>query len=121
MQLLLGYGVGSPPVRLRLRDRYGTNPSPHWAPATGSAACVIGDSYHYGVAPRDIEESSVLAAIAEFDKLGAAEFLKRYDFGPSSNALWVYVSYLRAKLEADGEPRLLQTVRGLGYVLREQE
>src|SRR4051812_17510826 len=43
-----------------------------------------------------------------------------YDFGPSSNALWVYVSYLRAKLEAGGEPRLVQTVRGLGYVLREQ-
>ncbi|NUS13135.1 MAG: response regulator transcription factor [Streptomyces sp.] len=43
-----------------------------------------------------------------------------YDFGPSSNALWVYVSYLRAKLEADGEPRLVQTVRGLGYVLREE-
>ncbi|MFG1806440.1 response regulator transcription factor [Streptomyces sp. NPDC049040] len=42
-----------------------------------------------------------------------------YDFGPSSNALWVYVSYLRAKLEAGGEPRLVQTVRGLGYVLRE--
>jgi len=42
-----------------------------------------------------------------------------YDFGPTSNALWVYVSYLRAKLEADGEPRLVQTVRGLGYVLRE--
>jgi two-component system response regulator MprA len=42
-----------------------------------------------------------------------------YDFGPSSNALWVYMSYLRAKLEADGEPRLVQTVRGLGYVLRE--
>ncbi|WP_433440714.1 response regulator transcription factor [Nonomuraea sp. CA-141351] len=43
-----------------------------------------------------------------------------YDFGPSSNALWVYISYLRAKLEAGGEPRLIQTVRGLGYVLREQ-
>ncbi|WP_405658039.1 response regulator transcription factor [Streptomyces sp. NBC_00079] len=43
-----------------------------------------------------------------------------YDFGPSSNALWVYISYLRTKLEADGEPRLIQTVRGLGYVLREQ-
>jgi two-component system response regulator MprA len=42
-----------------------------------------------------------------------------YDFGPSSNALWVYVSYLRRKLEAAGEPRLIQTVRGLGYVLRE--
>ncbi|WP_092652915.1 response regulator transcription factor [Actinopolymorpha singaporensis] len=43
-----------------------------------------------------------------------------YDFGPSSNALWVYISYLRGKLEAGGEPRLLQTVRGLGYVLREE-
>jgi two-component system response regulator MprA len=43
-----------------------------------------------------------------------------YDFGPSSNALWVYISYLRGKLEAEGEPRLLQTVRGLGYVLREE-
>ncbi|MEV6104238.1 response regulator transcription factor [Streptomyces sp. NPDC051940] len=43
-----------------------------------------------------------------------------YDFGPSSNALWVYVSYLRAKLEAAGEPRLIQTVRGLGYVLRKE-
>lgn len=43
-----------------------------------------------------------------------------YDFGPSSNALWVYISYLRGKLEADGEPRLIQTVRGLGYVLRSE-
>jgi two-component system, OmpR family, response regulator MprA len=43
-----------------------------------------------------------------------------YDFGPSSNALEVYVGYLRRKLEADGEPRLLQTVRGVGYQLREQ-
>ena len=42
-----------------------------------------------------------------------------YDFGPRSNNLWVYVSYLRSKLEAGGEPRLLHTVRGLGYVLRD--
>jgi two-component system response regulator MprA len=41
-----------------------------------------------------------------------------YDFGESSNSLEVYVGYLRRKLEAGGEPRLLQTVRGLGYVLR---
>ncbi|HVQ96974.1 MAG TPA: response regulator transcription factor [Mycobacteriales bacterium] len=41
-----------------------------------------------------------------------------YDFGPGSNALWVYISYLRGKLEAGGEPRVIQTVRGLGYVLR---
>ena len=42
-----------------------------------------------------------------------------YDFGPSSNSLEVFVSYLRRKLEAGGEPRLLHTVRGVGYVLRE--
>jgi two-component system response regulator MprA len=43
-----------------------------------------------------------------------------YDFGASSNALWVYVGYLRRKLEEGGEPRLLQTVRGVGYALREE-
>ncbi|HEX3736819.1 MAG TPA: response regulator transcription factor [Solirubrobacterales bacterium] len=42
-----------------------------------------------------------------------------YDFGPSSNSMEVYVGYLRRKLELDGEPRLIQTVRGVGYVLRE--
>ena len=42
-----------------------------------------------------------------------------YDFGPSGNALRVYIGYLRRKLEADGEPRLIQTVHGVGYVLRE--
>jgi two-component system response regulator MprA len=42
-----------------------------------------------------------------------------YDFGPTSNALEVYIGYLRRKTEADGEPRLIHTVRGVGYVLRE--
>jgi two-component system, OmpR family, response regulator MprA len=42
-----------------------------------------------------------------------------YDFGPSSNALEVYIGYLRRKTEAADEPRLIQTVRGVGYVLRE--
>jgi two-component system response regulator MprA len=42
-----------------------------------------------------------------------------YDFGPTSNALEVYVGYLRRKTEADGEPRLIHTVRGVGYVLKE--
>ena len=41
-----------------------------------------------------------------------------YDFGASSNALEVYVSYLRRKLEAEGEARLIHTVRGVGYTLR---
>jgi len=41
-----------------------------------------------------------------------------YDFDPASNSLEVYVGYLRRKTEAGGEPRLLHTVRGVGYVLR---
>ena len=43
-----------------------------------------------------------------------------YDFGPASNSLEVYVGYLRRKTEAEGEPRLIHTVRGVGYALREQ-
>jgi two-component system, OmpR family, response regulator MprA len=42
-----------------------------------------------------------------------------YDFGPTSNALGVYMGYLRRKTEAADEPRLLHTVRGVGYVLRD--
>jgi two-component system response regulator MprA len=42
-----------------------------------------------------------------------------YDFGQSGNALRVYIGYLRRKLEAGGERRLIQTVHGVGYVLRE--
>ena len=44
-----------------------------------------------------------------------------YDFGGESNVLDVYVRYLRQKLEKEGEPRLLFTVRGVGYVLRESD
>ena len=42
-----------------------------------------------------------------------------YDFGSSSNSLGVYMGYLRRKTEEDGGPRLLHTVRGVGYVLRD--
>jgi len=42
-----------------------------------------------------------------------------YDFGGESNIIEVYIRYLRSKLEQDGEPRLLHTVRGVGYALRE--
>jgi two-component system response regulator MprA len=43
-----------------------------------------------------------------------------YDLGATSNALGVYMGYLRRKTEEGGEPRMLQTVRGIGYVLREE-
>ncbi len=55
--------------------------------------------------------------------LGRSQVLLRvwgYDFGAESNSLGVYMGYLRRKLEAGGEPRLLQTVRGVGYVLRRE-
>ncbi|AWB93822.1 response regulator transcription factor [Aeromicrobium chenweiae] len=42
-----------------------------------------------------------------------------FDFPTTANSLEVYVGYVRRKLEAEGEPRLLHTVRGVGYVLRE--
>lgn len=42
-----------------------------------------------------------------------------YDFGGDGNVLEVYIGYLRTKTEAGSEPRLIQTVRGVGYVLRE--
>jgi two-component system response regulator MprA len=42
-----------------------------------------------------------------------------YDFGAGSNSLDVYIGYLRRKTEADGKQRLIQTVRGVGYALRE--
>ena len=43
-----------------------------------------------------------------------------YDFGGDDNVLEIYVGYLRKKLEADGGSRLIQTVRGVGYALREE-
>ena len=43
-----------------------------------------------------------------------------YDFGYASNSLDVYIGYLRRKTEAGGKPRLIQTVRGVGYALRER-
>ena len=42
-----------------------------------------------------------------------------FDFPTTANSLEVYIGYLRRKTEAEGEPRLLHTVRGVGYVLRE--
>jgi two-component system response regulator MprA len=43
-----------------------------------------------------------------------------FDFGATSNVVDVYVGYLRQKLENGGTPRLIQTLRGVGYVLREE-
>jgi len=57
----------------------------------------------------------VLTRDVIFDRVWA------YDFGGESNIIEVYVRYLRQKLESEGEDRLLHTVRGVGYVLREPD
>ena len=59
-------------------------------------------------------QGKVLSRDVIFDKVWG------YDFGPESNSLDVYVGYLRRKLEAGGERRIIHTVRGVGYVMREQ-
>ena len=47
-----------------------------------------------------------------------AERVWGLDFDPESNVVDVYVGYLRRKIDGEGEPRLVHTVRGAGYVLR---
>ena len=78
--------------------------------------------------PRKLElsrtEFQLLALFLEHPKqvLTRSQIFERvwgYDFGSSSNSLGVYMGYLRRKTEEGGESRLLHTVRGVGYVLRE--
>jgi two-component system, OmpR family, response regulator MprA len=69
-------------------------------------------------------EFSLLALFMDNPRrvLSRSEIFERvwgYDFGPASNSLGVYIGYLRRKTEASGEPRLIHTVRGVGYALRE--
>jgi two-component system response regulator MprA len=79
-------------------------------------------------AEREIELSRTEYNLLELFLLNPKRVLPRdvifdrvwgYDFGPTSNTLEVYVGYLRRKTEAEGEPRLIHTVRGVGYVLKE--
>jgi two-component system response regulator MprA len=85
-------------------------------------------SYRVQRGPRAIELTRTEFLLLELFMRNPRQVLTRslifervwgYDFGPSSNSLEVYVGYLRRKTEASGEPRLIHTVRGFGYVLRE--
>jgi two-component system response regulator MprA len=79
-----------------------------------------------GVRPLELSrtEFQLLAMFMEHPRqvLTRSQIFERvwgYDFGSSSNSLGVYMGYLRRKTEEGGESRLLHTVRGVGYVLRE--
>jgi two-component system response regulator MprA len=78
---------------------------------------------------RDIELTRTEFALLELFLRNPRQVLTRsiifervwgYDFGFASNSLDVYIGYLRRKTESGGEPRLIHTVRGVGYALREQ-
>jgi two-component system, OmpR family, response regulator MprA len=65
------------------------------------------------------QTAAVASPLPEYSHTQIFQAVWGYDFSIRSHNLWVYVSYLRAKLEDAGEPRILHTVRGLGYVLRD--
>ena len=79
---------------------------------------------------RAIELTRTEFALLELFLLNPGRVLERsaiarhvwgFDFGSRSNSMNVYIGYLRRKTEANGEPRLIHTVRGVGYVLRESQ
>lgn len=66
----------------------------------------------------DLLETLTLNAGIVLDRIRLLELVWGYDFDVDTNVVDVFVGYLRRKLEADGEPRLVHTVRGVGFVLR---
>ena len=68
---------------------------------------------------RELLELLMFNAGIVLDRTRIYEEIWGYDFGPDSKNLAVYISYLRRKLERDGEPKLIHTVRGVGYTVRE--
>ncbi len=66
----------------------------------------------------DLLELLVANAGIVLDHTTIYERIWNYDFGPDSKNLAVYIGYLRRKTEAEGEPRLVHTVRGVGYTVR---
>ncbi len=104
-------------------------------PTLGSSAELVFDDLHLDTVTRDVRRGDrrITLTRTEFALLellmrNARRVLSRQtileevwgqDFPSSGNALEVYIGYLRRKTEAGGEARLIQTVRGVGYVLRE--
>ena len=104
-------------------------------PASGGGRCRTPTSSstrsatERGVRDRRLDLTRTEFALLELFVRSAERVLSRseilvavwgYDFGPTSNSLEVYVGYLRRKLEEGDLPRLIQTVRGVGYVMREE-
>jgi two-component system response regulator MprA len=121
------FDVGELKARLRALSR---RASPDGAPESLSFAEVRLDSGRHAaqVGQNVVELTRTEYRLMELLMLNPGHVLSHstiyervwgYDFGPASNALRVYVGYLRRKLEAAGARQLIHTVRGVGYTLRE--
>jgi two-component system response regulator MprA len=104
-----------------------TRPEPNGAVLTYADLTLEPDAHTARRGVRPIELTRMEYALLELLLRNAGTVLRRdvivdriwgYEFGPASNSLEVFVGALRRKTEAGGEPRLLHTVRGVGYVLR---
>ena len=85
----------------------------------GSAADFSPDST-FGSEPSPSTDFTASFSTSSTPRIGStSSFDSGSSFGPGSNSLDVYIGYLRRKTELDGLPRLIQTVRGVGYALRE--
>jgi len=125
--LVKPFDVGELRARLRALLRRASAEEGEQAPSFGPVRL---DAERHGVAVdgRFVELTRTELALLELLLRNPRRVLTRelifervwgYDFGPASNALRVYVSYLRRKLEDAGAPQLIHNVRGVGYVLRE--
>ena len=127
----------APPSQADVVKQQEPAPAPKAAPAPAPAASPITDfsGVHASPAVRrlarelDVDltkrEVDLLAVLAEHKTavLSRAQLLELvwgYDFAADTNVVDVFIGYLRRKLEANGAPRLLHTVRGVGFVLRQQ-
>jgi two-component system response regulator MprA len=118
------------------RSLHATASGPGPYPADGPAEWLVFDDVRLNLLTREVwrGERALRLTRTEFSLLEV--FLGRprqvltravlfehvwgYDFGENSNGIPVYLGYLRRKLEAEGESRVLHTVRGVGFVLREE-
>ncbi|HVF53074.1 MAG TPA: response regulator transcription factor [Actinomycetota bacterium] len=99
------------------------------APMTFADVTLDPGTYEIHRSGRPIELTRTEFSLLELFMLNPRQVLPRstilervwgYDFGPTSNSLEVYIGYLRRKLEEGGAPRLIHTIRGVGYALRER-
>jgi two-component system, OmpR family, response regulator MprA len=125
--LLKPYDVGELQARLRAMLRRTVDGSDGRVLRFGNLE-LDPDAHQVRVGDRDVDLTRTEFLLLELFMLNPRRVLSpeliydrvwNYDFGPDGNTLRVYVGYLRRKLESDGEARVIQTVHGVGYVLRE--